>query len=340
MIIKKYIVRFLVFISVLLTVLIPCEFGIRTMYPKYDPSGRIKFDYNEQFNIRIGKKNYSGSQIKNTGDYDTYVEFNKYGFRDKKDIAEIKPDELAVVGDSFSLGWGVDEHKRYSDQLQKLINKPVYNISISNNLNGYRELLNYTESTGAKIKNVILGLCMENDLLDYGNRNSNRIVNPSKYNKIKHFLYNFALFNLFATYVHSNSELRDLAVRYGLIIDNLDGIPKNEIDKNVLNSSVHILSDLDKKYNLLVVIIPSRGLWVGKNKQIESEVHNKLISMLSDKEIEFIDLRSEFEKGRNPLGYHFENDGHWNVHGHSLAAKQIYDYLIDCEHSTCIPCLN
>ncbi len=327
MIIKKYLVRFFVLISVLLSVLIPCEFGIRTMYPKYDPSGRIKFDYNEQFNIRIGKKNYSGRQIKNTGDYDTYVEFNKYGFRDKKDIADIKSGELAVVGDSFSLGWGVDEDKRYSDKLQKLINRPVYNISISNNLNGYSQLLNYAESAGANIKNVILGLCMENDLLDYEILNQQMIENDSDINRIsysgiKNYLSSFALFNLFTTYVHSSPKLKTYAVKYGLIIDNLEGIPKNEIDENVLDSSVNILNDLNKKYNLLVVIIPSRGLWVGKNKQIESKVHNKLISTLNDMGIDYIDLRKALEQGGKPLLNHFKNDGHWNEKGHSLAAKK------------------
>ena len=108
MIIKRYLLKFTVFFIALFSFLILCEIGIRNLYPKYDPSGRIKFEYNKDFNIRIGKKNYSGRQIKNTGDYDTSVTFNKYGFRDDKDVTQINPQDLLVVRDSYSLGWGVE----------------------------------------------------------------------------------------------------------------------------------------------------------------------------------------------------------------------------------------
>ena len=346
MIFKRYLLKFTVFFIALFSFLILCEIGIRNLYPKYDPSGRIKFEYNKDFNIRIGKKNYSGRQIKNTGDYDTSVTFNKYGFRDDKDVTQINPQDLLVVGDSYSLGWGVENDKRYSDQLQKLINKPVYNISISNNLEGYKGLIGYAESNGAKIENVILGFCMENDLLDYGNLGQRKIkdysaTNKISYTAIKNYLSNFALFNLFTAYIHSNTSLRNFAVKSGLIIDNLGGIAKNEINDQTLRSSVAIIKELNNKYNLLVIIIASRGLWAGKNKVVENEVHIKFTGLLRENKIDFIDLRKSFEAGGSPLNYHFENDGHWNENGHYLSAKEIYDYLkLNCVKSGAKHCLN
>ena len=285
-------------------------------------------------------------QIKNTGDYDVIAKFNKYGFRDDKDITQIKPQDLLVVGDSYSLGWGVEENKRYSNQLQKLLDKPVYNISISNNLEGYKGLIKYSESKGALIKNIILGLCMENDLLDYGNLGQIKIkdssvVNRISYNRTKNYLSNFALFNLFTTFIHSNTSLRNFAVNTGLIIDNIEGIPKNEINDQILRSTLSIIKDLNNKYNLYVLIIPSRGLWVGNNKEAENEVHNKFAGLLGENRINFVDLRKSFEEGGSPLGYHFKYDGHWNQKGHQLAAKEIYDYLrLNCEKSGGSYCLN
>ena len=325
--IKRYLIKLFVFFAVILIILIPCEYGVRLIYPVYDPSGRVKFDYNNDYQIRIGRKDYSGRQIKNTGDYDTNISFNEYGFRDRKDIAQIKPDEFVVVGDSFSLGWGVDEDKRFSDLLGQSINKPVYNIAISNNMLGYSALLKYAESKGAEIQNVILGLSMENDLQDYSAADKKRVISPGRYAYLKSFLGNFALFNLFTTYIHSSPELRNYAVNYGLIIDNIDGMPKNRLDKHVLHSSVSVLNELKSKYNLLVVVIASRGLWAGNNRAVESEVHREFINLLSDNNINFIDLKLLFEASGSPLGYHFKNDGHWNENGHSLTAHEIASYL-------------
>ena len=173
---------------------------------------------------------------------------------------------------------------------------------------------------------------MENDLLDYGNLGQRKIedysaTNKISYTAIKNNLSNFALFNLFTTYIHSNTSLRNIAVKSGLIIDNFDGIIKNEINDQTLRSSVAIIKELNNKYNLLVIIIASRGLWAGENKVAENEVNIKFTGLLRENKIDFIDLRKSFEAGASPLNYHFENDGHWNENGHYLSAKEIYGYL-------------
>ncbi len=89
-----------------------------------------------------------------------------------------------------------------------------------------------------------------------------------------------------------------------------------------------LLNQLNTKYNMVVVIIASRGLWAANNRVIEDGVHSKFTALLSENQIDFIDLRKSFEAGGGPLNYHFKNDGHWNEKGHYLAAKEIYKYLI------------
>jgi len=42
------------------------EEAIRFLYPQYDPSGQIRFIYDEHYKMRIGKKNFVGRQRKNT----------------------------------------------------------------------------------------------------------------------------------------------------------------------------------------------------------------------------------------------------------------------------------
>ena len=65
------------------------------------------------------------------------------------------------------MGWGVEQSQRVSDFLEKKISRKVYNISIPTDINGYKALIKYAESRGAKIRNVIVAVNMQNDLANY-----------------------------------------------------------------------------------------------------------------------------------------------------------------------------
>ena len=52
----------------------------------------------------------------------------------------------------MSFGWGVEAKNRYSNILENLTNKNVYNISIPGNLENYELLIEYAEKNGAKNK--------------------------------------------------------------------------------------------------------------------------------------------------------------------------------------------
>ena len=65
------------------------------------------------------------------------------------------------------MGWGVEEGERYSDVLDAKLRESVYNVSIPTDLLGYARLVDYARDHGAPVKRLIVGVCMENDLLDY-----------------------------------------------------------------------------------------------------------------------------------------------------------------------------
>lgn len=95
------------------------------------------------------------------------VSFNKLGFRDKKALAASGPADWHVLGDSFSMGWGVQEQERYSSMLQSQLSTNVYNIAIPTDIQGYARLAAYAQRSGSSIENLIVGICMENDLRLY-----------------------------------------------------------------------------------------------------------------------------------------------------------------------------
>src|SRR5262249_13214572 len=141
------------------------EIALRVFFPFYDPSGQVRFVSLDDGTV-IGPPGAVLRQSKDTGDYDVEVRFNALGFRDEKLLTTAtEPHDLFVVGDSFPFGWGVETRDRFSDQLQVILQRRVFNIAIPGlDFDGYDHLMRYAEANGASIRNLIISVTMENDL--------------------------------------------------------------------------------------------------------------------------------------------------------------------------------
>jgi len=330
----KKILTALLFVTSVVISFVVLEVLIRGFIPRHDPSGTITFHYNEN-RVYLGRKNTSGRQWRASGDFDVNVTFNALGFRDAKDLRQLTKDDLFVVGDSFSFGWGVEETQRYSSLLQEMTGTDVYNISIPTSIRGYGRLLTYARQYGATFGHLIIGLCMENDLKDY----SAPVTPPppkmtlAKKSKL-YFKRKTALYSALTSLVHSNPRLMESAIRLGLIDFNNRNLRPSRISPAILRSSVEELKQLidqSEAARITLVIIPSRALWVGDERSEADQVHRDLVKELETLEPglihHIIDLRPTFESGGNPLDYHFRFDGHWNAEGHRLAAEVIHSRL-------------
>ena len=344
---KKYIFRiavngslFLIFFGVGVLIL---EESIRVLFPVFDPSGRVGYQCTD--GAYLGPENINLRQYTNTGEFDYRVDFNQYGFRDIKDLAQASKEDIFVVGDSFSFGQGVEKQYRYSNILDKTLPTNVLNISIPNNLNGYYWLLKYAESKGAPIKNIVIGICMENDLEQYSSHIGKCTESPPF--SWKHLLpgqNNFTLqqikkallehsaaYSLITSIAHQNNTLRNMAIRLGLIYKNDVFLSVlNQFNASALQSSADRVTDLVQDYEALVLIIPSRGLWQGNNREENRKIHDHFIALLQKQQLNVVDLREAFEQSGDPLSFHHGKDGHWNAKGHHRAAEEIQNYL---EHS-------
>jgi hypothetical protein len=308
------------------------EWAVRIALPYYHPGRQTPFHLSEE-GVVLGSPSETFHPKTPKGDWNITVAFNQYGLRDPKDLKQAKANDIFVAGDSFSIGWGVEEQERYSNVLEKDLRLPIYNIAIPEDIRGYIATVKYAERLGAKIHNLIIGLCMENDLWDYTNLEStharmSRQMNASILRKVCGWFKMHSALWICASYQIQQSSLgRTLFEKLG-IAKNIETLThKNEYSEKVLAASRDELLKLATNYNSVVVVIPSRGLWHGQNVVSEKKIHDEMVSLLRNSNLQVLDMRPLFEKTGNPLQYYFATDPHWNAAGHKVAGDALAEYL-------------
>jgi hypothetical protein len=320
--------------------LVVLEYVVRWAIPAYDPSGRIAFiDGAEASKIVgypvpvLGRPNTVQRQIKNTGDFDVEVSFNKYGFRDDRDVADIRPDDYVVVGDSVSFGWGVEEKDRVSERLEPMIGQRVFNISLPVGILDTEKLIAYASSRGAQIKRLIFILSTENRLIEAVDvSHPSQAVLPTKLPaellQAKKFLMeNSATYFLVTSLIHRNPTLKDIAVRAGLIFPAQEAIIDKPYDAAAVTATADYLAQMSQRYEMLLVVVPSRGIWFGHTQAEALKTHEELISALIAHRIDVMDLKKLYDSYPDPLSVYFPNDGHWRPEIHGAAAGEISRHI-------------
>ncbi|MEO5374072.1 MAG: hypothetical protein H7840_07290 [Alphaproteobacteria bacterium] len=326
--------RFLVGAGVVAAALVVGEMAARTALPDIDPTRQIRFEAGRGDAPTLGPRDVTLRQVKNTGDFNVAVRFNRHGFRDAGDVALSGPRDIVLVGDSFMLGWGVEEEERTSNRLAAVTGRTVYNISIPTDLDGFEKLLEHARSLGGRFGHVVVGLTMEMGLRVYGPQATPALApaatpktdNGSRLYRLKVWLRdNSTLYFALTRQVHEAPALAGIAVRLGLVTPNLEGIHHRAFSAEVVESTADRLATLASRYDTLALIVPSRALWHGADTGEEEKRHAALVAALVARGIEAVDMRPAMESSGRPLAYHFANDGHWRPSGHDLAARLLAD---------------
>jgi hypothetical protein len=301
----------------------------RVAAPAYNPSGRVAFTLLPD-RTPIGPPGAVRRLVKNTGDYDVQVGFNSLGFRDSKSIQVSGADSIFVVGDSFAFGWGVGEPQRFSNVLEDRLGRLVFNISSgAADFDGYDHLVHYAEANGAHIGTLIVAVCMENDLREYGpDEPAHGSLGPVA--AARAFLTEHsAIYTLATVVVHRTPWLERAAVRTGLLIPSLAAIAESDASDDAVKSSAERLRRLVAGRRAFILIVPSRALWAGTDahqRQV-ARTHRAFVGLLRQAGLQVVDVRPMFEQQANPLSLHFANDGRWTAAGHQIAAAALAQRL-------------
>ena len=325
------------FLLVLLAAIISVAAGealIRIFLPSFDPAKQIFFYKGELDKPTLGPPNLSLKQTSTSDDFDVHISFNKYGLRDHKVVSNGQIGDLYIVGDSFAFGWGVEKIDRFSNKLEEFTGRTIYNLATPGDFENYNNLLKHAIVLGAKIRHVVISICMENDLKLYKSAilQSNSPVKKNSYTITFQGLKGFlktrsALYTFISSTIHRNPKAKSIAKKLGLITGVTEGFSHIHFDMEIINGSISKLLEFVKNFEPVFLVIPSRGLWVGEKQEITRKIHTTFVKKLISLGFDVIDMWPIFESAKMPMKFYFKNDGHWSPKGHHAAARALQAYF-------------
>lgn len=313
------------------------EVGVRTFLPVYDPANNFFYMSEKDDLPPLGMPGKSLRQRDKSGEFDVSVRFNALGLRDRKILN--RQTTAIAIGDSFTMGFGVEEEERFSNIMEDAVGMPIYNLALPTGLGGYAKQLAYAKKYTEKIETVILGLTVENDIFpiriqDFKVRKApdpadfDEAFSFSSLSDIKYFLARNSALYVFVRYTILNSKpLSRLFVKFGVVNEGYSRLHSLEATDESIRSAVAFIDHLTEPYRRLVVVIPSRWLWMGDLQVAASKTHNAVVMELAAAGVDYVDLRPVFERTGKPLAYYYPTDGHWTSEGHKLAAAAIVEHL-------------
>lgn len=309
------------------------EAAVRLVLPQFNPAVAPVFTTDPVSGVPLGPPLTTTRLRKNSGDYDVEVRFNRHGLRDARDIAEARAGDVVAVGDSFTMGWGVTEDQRFTAVLERSLGQRVFTLAIPTDIQGYGALLRFARAQGAQITRQVIGVCMENDLHAPDASGAQDVPDepsmgrePGPGATAKAWLTAHS-----ALYVAGGTALFQIpgghwiAERTGLLAGPL-GENLVPADRDVDAAARGVVA-LTASATSTVLVIPSRGLWLGPDRAGWARAHDRFVSALVSAGVDVLDLRPAFEADGHPLTFSFPRDGHWNAAGHALAGRLLAAHL-------------
>lgn len=215
---------------------------------------------------------------------------------------------IAILGDSFTMGWGVNDNETYSSILERLLNKKVYNLGVSS-YGTVREIKKFKKSDiFDKVDTIIIQYDpndfkenLESDInKKYTLQDFQKLLDsePTLKKKISFFLRQYK---------------KTFRTIYRDIIKNF--FPQKFITKIDFNDHYKVIQkiiydNLDYKNKKILIMFPENLNFIYYNYEKSSEY----LSLLK------LDMKENKEN-------FFIIDDHWTKIGHQTVANELYKIL-------------
>lgn len=329
---KLYATNLLIFITSCTFSFIVLEILLSRYLPEFNPGFALSCYRNDEGVGFLWPRDSIIRQSNPRAEYNVEVSINSHGLRDKKDIILSKPNDLFFVGDSFVFGEGVEEDKRFTSILESISGIQVYNLGIpGTDFEDYMKIVNYEKKSGVPIHNLIIAVYMGNDIRNYSNDKQTSNITYAR--KVLQFIH----FKSTTYHVLSYIYNKRIVINKVKMLFGLKEQKKNiDINESTIHSSAIKLKEMANGYNVLILIIPSKALWLENRKEIERRKHINFVSLLNTMNMNVVDLYNIIDEN-DPLTYYFNRDGHFNQKGHLMAGNTLRNYIKNGHYIIGIP---
>lgn len=286
------------------------------------------------------KPDFNGYFAQNAGDFRHHLRVNAFGLRndDPVDAAE---DRIWVIGDSMAFGWGVEREDTYTAVIADRLNAKTYNVAgPGNNVCGYQGLVARMPA-GLKPKAAIVGLTLENDIMETRcSELASRTLDSVDKGRggrlslkaIKQWLTGHsALYNFVAVTLKQIDGLKGVLVRLNLVADShsIHQAPSWDVMVRGIEATadevVKLRALLPDDIPVAVLIVPTR-FEVREGGADFAKSRTRMIKALKSRDLDTIDPFLDFRKaGFGPT--HYAHDGHWTPLGHEIAGVAVTKWL-------------
>jgi hypothetical protein len=274
--------------------------GLRNIWQT--KSDCVEFDQDLFYRPKDGVCKFQNAEFK------TNITF-KDGVRDNKnksiDLSLKSP--IAILGDSYTMGWGVDDNETYSSILERLAKRKVYNLGVSS----YATLREIKKLINSEIYRTIDTIIIQYDNNDYLENLENKKKKYTEEDFKKLFPEKLHTYKdkLFIFFRYFKKSFRILYHEIKKIFERDKYIKKIDLNKHYIQVEKIILENLDYKNKKIIILFFNNPELTYYNFPTNNILDFIVLDMKSD------------------LSNFFIIDDHWTVKGHKFVAKKIYNYL-------------
>jgi len=336
------VVFFVVIIGFIIILLIG-EFYLRIVKPQ---AIIPRYVTNAPFGIRM---NYPNINIwHTTPDYRINIRTNSRGLRTDREIDYRKPSNkkrIVALGDSFTMGYGVNIENLYLTRLRKKLKDAGHNVEVVNlGVSGFSsaEELIMLENEGLKYDpDLVILAFYQNDLDEnmisglYKLSNNELVRNNTEYLpkiKLRNFLYSIPVYR----YLAERSQLLYLVreriagmIKSSLLENSEVELKEMDNNKNKRILGAKILDRIFETLNERGIPLVLLNIPTVQNASRTMETVIPVDNMRKFNELYYLDSYEILKDIPTPKTYWSRSHHHWTPYSHELVGKNLTDLIID-----------
>ncbi|MBT3407365.1 SGNH/GDSL hydrolase family protein [archaeon] len=307
---KKKIYGLIVSVAAFILCLLFFEIVLRLTYPLYANYNTEMWKYASKMKqISYGDSCHSHLPETSMNLYGAKITINSQGLRSEYNYSiEKTKKRVILLGDSITLGWGVQNNETFSKVLENYLgeNYEVINAGVGN-YNTYCEYFSLKKYSYLNPDLIIVGFYL-NDF--------EQIKYPSKISYF--FIKNSYIYSFFFDKLSS--------IPRGHYVDFYKKNFENSNNQKIVEDSLHKISVYAKEKNIPLVLANFPEFHKFEEYEFY-EINNYLEFLSKENDIQYIDLLEAFENV-DPKSLRISNeDYHPNAKGHKIIAKFIYEKI-------------